>query len=778
MWKNTLRTSALLALLGLTQACGGSDDGGAIENPADCEAELDYFRTQVWDPILSTKCIGCHTPEGPAQNSRMKFKREGDKGWLEHNYAQLAGMATEQLDGTALLLLKPTGQHPGGHTGGELIPVGSEDYGRIAGFVDRVTSDECIDDGPTVVDCREYGVLPGRRTLRRLTRTEYDNTVRDLVGLDMGLGQGFATDTVINGFDNHTEALTVSPLLADQLAAAAETLSLALNMGSLLPCDPGQLGETDCAKAFIEDFGARAFRRPMRAEDTARYMTVYAAGSAGADFESGVRLVLESFLQSPHFLYRSELGEPVGDGTYRLTAFEIASELSYLIWGTMPDAALFTAAQDGTLDTQEGIETQAKRMLEDPRARTAVQRFVSQWLDLDQLEVVPKDEGTFPEFDKGVRAAMRAELNHFIDRVVFEEEGSFGTLLTAPYTFANETLAALYGVPPGATTLDDGFSIVTPESPARSGILTLGPVIATHSRPNGSSPVHRGLLVRERVLCQELPPPPPGVNAEPPALDPNATARERYRAHSEEQPCLGCHRLIDPIGFAFEHFDGIGRYRETDNGNAIDATGEIVSTEASDTTFDGTEALVTHLGTSPDSQGCFVTQWFRYAYAIEEDAQTSCGLDALKDTFVGSDMSVQSLILELTKTPHFTTRFEEDAAEGGEPSPGEDNPGAPNEAPPTDEAPGEEPAPAPEGLKVEVVTDSSWATGRCDKVFVTNSSSNAQAWRVTLTIDGTLTNHWNAEASAATGDVTFTGVAWNRELAAGETTDFGYCLEQ
>ena len=304
-----------------------------------------------------------------------------------------------------------------------------------------------------------------------------------------------------------------------------------------------------------------------------------------------------------------------------------------------------------------------------------------------------------------------------------------------------------------------------------------------------SSPVHRGKLVRERFLCQVPPPPPPGVNAEPPPLDPSLTARERYAAHSQEEPCRSCHRLMDPIGFAFEQFDGVGRFRTDENGNTLDVSGEIVGTARTNATFQGTAELAQLLAESPDVHDCFALHWFRYGYGLSDGADTECLVDALQTEFASRDLSIQGLVLALTESVHFTRRSAT-AAPGYTDDPPVVTTDPPPAEPPPDEPPLDEPPPSPAdagatppdppepGQTLQLVQSDEWATGYCHTYALTNTGTGELTWSVTLDLMGTLNNNWESVTDGSSGAVTFSGVEHNRTLPAGGTTQFGFCVDQ
>ena len=500
-------------------------------------------------------------------------------------------------------------------------------------------------------------IEPGPSPIRRLNRREYDNTVHDLLGDETRPAREFPAEEEALGFNNNADALVVTQLLAEQYLNAAESLAEAkmANLPAFLGgCDVAAEGEELCAQAFIQNFGRAAYRRPLQAEDVEALLDVYQTARAEFDFATAIRLVTTTMLQSPHFLYRVEFGAPVADapGVMQLTAYELASRLSYLLWGTMPDAKLFDAAVDGRLEGAADVAAQAERMLGDARARAVVLDFHGQWLELKRIEELEKDGDAFPEFALDVRPLLRAEAEKFLDHVIWEGAGDLDTMYLAPYTFLNGPLADYYGVEgPGG----DAFARVEPGHGQSSGFLTQGGLMSVLAKPNQTSPIHRGKFVRERLLCQTVPPPPDNVDITPPEVDPTLPTRERFKQHSADPSCSGCHNMMDPIGFGFEHFDGIGRWRADEAGQAIDATGEIIG-GGTQGKFDGVPELAAMLVESPEVEACMTLQWFRYAYGRADSEADACTLAELTAAFAGSGRKIRDLIIHLTQTDAFLYR--------------------------------------------------------------------------------------------------------------------------
>ena len=498
---------------------------------------------------------------------------------------------------------------------------------------------------------------PGAAPLRRLTQSQYDNTVRDLLGDTTHPGTGFPPDATNGEFSNAT-SLTVSPLLAQGYQSAAEALAAkaVTNKATLLPCDPQTAGEDACAKQFIQKFGRRAYRRPLTPDELTALVSLYAANKQGGTFDEGIQAVIEALLQSGSFLYRVEYGaiDKAQANVVPLTGYEMASRLSYFLWDSMPDDALFAAADLNALATPDQIATQARRMIADPKAHDTTKDFFDQWLKLKSLANVSKDAATYPDWNDGLRASMIAETRAFLDWVMWGSDGKADTMLTSNVSFLDANTAKLYGVP---APQGSGLVKTTLDAKQRAGILTQPSILTIIAKPNQSSPVLRGKFVRERFLCQPLPPPPANLVIVPPEVKPGATTRERFAEHDKNPMCAGCHTLMDPIGFGFEHYDGMGKWRTLDQGLPVDATGALSDSDV-DGPFDGAAALAQKLAQSKQVKECIATEWFRYAFGRGETQEDSCSLTAAKKTFAGAQYDMRELLVALTVTDAFRYRLE------------------------------------------------------------------------------------------------------------------------
>ncbi|WP_438029575.1 DUF1592 domain-containing protein [Sorangium sp. So ce233] len=492
--------------------------------------------------------------------------------------------------------------------------------------------------------------------LAHLTRDQYDRTVVDLLALDPDEtrpSSGFPADDAVEGF---TLGLTVSPLLVEKLQAAAEALAARAleHPERIVPCTT----EDDaCARAFVQAFGARAFRRPLTAAEETALLDVYrAAREDGArPFLEGVGLVIEAALSSPQFLYHwPDDGDAAPGSVIAIGDHELARRLSYFLWGTMPDDALFAAAAEGRLRTPEDVEIEARRMLEDPRARATTAAFFRELLGVSDVGSINRDPEVFPEFDAALAQDLQASLEAFLDDAVWSG-GTYDDLFTSRRAFMNARLASFYGV---GGELGDELSPVELDASTRMGLLTQPALLAKLGKFDQSDPIRRGVFLREKILCQELGEPPPDVefNVPTPTAEPAKTTRERFAAHTSQPGCQGCHQFIDPLGFALETYDALGRHRATENGMPIDATGEVVGTEGADGEVNGGVELAERLVSSVDARACFVEHWFRYAVRRGGSEGDACELESLGDAFEEEGGDIHALLVRVVKSEAFRTR--------------------------------------------------------------------------------------------------------------------------
>ncbi len=529
--------------------------------------------------------------------------------------------------------------------------------GQTAGLLPNAGSDPGAGGTPTMTPSGEQPVA----RMHRITASQYANSLRDLLGADVPVGD-VDPDFLDQGFLNVGAAtISVSPSgggLYEAAATAATTwlFSDPARLAAALSCVPQAATDTACAQQAFSALGRRAYRRPLTDEETNRLVTLATtiAGQAGSDMLIGMRHAVSMLVQSPNFLYRVELGvpSPADGGRSKYTGFEMASRLASTLWNTVPDAALLDAAD--TLTGTDGITEQGQRMLVDPKAHQALTAFVDDLYAMHFLHSALPDPTVYPGFTDTLRQAMQTELEMKVDDAVFGTPSDFLSLLGSKTTFVNDELAQHYGLP---TTGSSDFRRVTfPADSPRAGILGSGAILAGMALPERTFPTRRGKFIRETLLCQVVPPPPPNVMAQlPPARDPNDTIRDILADHRTNPACAGCHALMDPIGLGLEAFDGVGSYRTMDKGKPIDATGDLDGVP-----FNGLVELGKALRDAPVAGPCVVSKLYTQALGrvpVERDALV---LDALATRFAESGNRFDQLLLDVVASDGF--RFVEPTA--------------------------------------------------------------------------------------------------------------------
>ncbi|XXX78033.1 DUF1592 domain-containing protein [Sorangium sp. So ce134] len=503
--------------------------------------------------------------------------------------------------------------------------------------------------------CDADVVDPGPSPMRLLSREQYLNTVRDLVGDVPGLEAALGPANEASAFGLLQPDVTQVELEHFQAGADAIAAAIASDparLGEIAPCEAGA-EPRECARQMVVSFGARAYRAPITdAADIERHLGLFSFG-AETSYEHGIEMLLRGMLQSPRFLYRVEIGtsEKVSDRAVKLSPHEVAARLSYTLWGTLPDARLNEAIADGSLTTQEGVAAQVGWMLEDERGKKLVHRFLGSWMHLNGLYGVVKDESAFPEWQsRSFRESLRGQADAFFNHVLDEKGGALSALFTSTTVFYNEDLGGYYGVTGG-----DAFQALERTDGTASGILTLPALLAVQAKPAESSPIYRGKFVREALLCQQLPAPPPDI-PKPPEVDPSSSTRDRLAQHEVDPTCAGCHQLLDPIGFGFEHYDALGRYRELDGGKPVDASGKIIGTRDIDGEFVGVTELGEKLAGSADVEACVARQWFRFAISRFEQEMDGCSMERLLETFRAAGQDLNALPRAVVETDAFLYR--------------------------------------------------------------------------------------------------------------------------
>ncbi|MBL8218182.1 MAG: DUF1592 domain-containing protein [Bryobacterales bacterium] len=616
------------------------------------------FATDVYPVLLRANCAGCHNDNGVASATRLRFPEDKPTPEVLTPFGNsLAVFVDRNAPAKSALLLKPTGAMP--HAGGKRIEPGSEDEAALKAWIDHLATappESLLTTKPVDV-YKSVGPI-----VRRLTHAQYNNTIRDLLNDASRVADQFPPEDYVNGFRNQYLAQNTSPLLAEAYAAAAEKLAKKAFLGGdsqrLIPCTPKSFDDAPCRKQFLTSFGRKAFRRPLQPNEIARYEKLFAAEAAESkQFLSGAQVVLEVMLQSPNFLMRTENGlDPVQ------RPYEIAGKLSYFLWNSMPDEALLNAAASGELNTAAGLERQARRMLQSPKAKEAVNEFLTEWLRFDRLQGTVRDRRLYSMFTPELTVAMTEETRRLASNLVWTK-GNFMEFFSAPYSFLNADLAKLYKLP---EPKEEYGRVDLPADTERAGVLSQASFLTMTSKPAETSPTARGLFIREQFLCQDVPQPPPGVNANLPPVtrEKPMTQRERLGVHLSNPGCASCHSLIDPIGLAFEKFDAVGGYRpkmkltifparfekNTEAKNVeldIDTKGNVAGLP--DASFTTPRELGMILASSPACQQCVAKQLFRYMSGRHEGRPDRIVIGRAFEDFKKSGFQFTELMVSLMK---------------------------------------------------------------------------------------------------------------------------------
>lgn len=522
------------------------------------------------------------------------------------------------------------------------------------GIDDGDDDDDDDDDGDPQARCETSNLGPP--TLRRLTRHELEQTILavfpEIAGDFEGVSLG--ADTVsYYGFANDADVLWVSEQTAGELLDTAEHVADLVTaperLANLLPCASSS-ADRDCAASFVADYGRKLFHRTPTAAELDEYLALYDEVLAQADFPTALEWTLVALLQSPHVVYRSELGQPDDSGEHVLHGWELATALAYDFSGGPPSDALLELGESGALEDPEIRIEQARALLDTAQGRVTLSRFFEDWLDY--REVLTQSRPETPQFEE-VRDAMVEETRRFIETVVVEDQGGVADLLLADYTTLDSSLASYYGF--GGSGGD--FDVVPRPEQWGVGLLAQGSLLVANAHVDASSPTQRGLLVYERLLCRQRPPVPGDVPSLEPPSPGATTTRERYEVqHMANDGCRSCHVLFDPIGFAFEHFDAAGRYRADESGLAIDASGTIPSGVVTDEelAFDGLTELSTTLAAEPAVTDC--VSGLTATYVFGGAGGTTCLAEDARAGLAAEEFGLLEYVARLAGAPHFDRR--------------------------------------------------------------------------------------------------------------------------
>lgn len=650
----SLALPALLAVcLGLaTSFCASS--ASAQELSAAMQKWGDQYAEKIL-PIVKSRCLECHNGE----------KSEGEFDLSKYTDSQSAARAGDMWERVARRIRQ-----------NEMPPQGSpglNDPQKGAFY-------QWLDSRPEQQLCKSLASdetqawYRGHVMSRRLTRTEYRNAVRDVTGIVLSDSELPPSDGAGGeGFDTVGDSLFTSPIhLEAYLMAADRAIEAALpdseaglsaegtamrrRLLTALPTSidaSSQLDDDAAAKENIKAFGKRAWRRPLTDEDTARLFAIYtSARQRDSSFLAAVRQPLKAMLMSPHFLFVVE-SEPEAGGVQRITPHQLATRLSLLVWSSIPDDQLMQLADNGEIYHEDVLRREVRRMLADPKSRALGENFGLQWLGLKEFGNGPQPDATiFPEYSHQLVAAMREEAIRTVAGV-FQNDAPLTHLIDADYIYANADLSKHYGLTIGENS---DWQQVKLDSRTRGGVLTMASVLTTTSYPRRTSPVLRGRWILEEVLGSRVPPPPPNVPAleEKHGEEKPTTLRQRLELHRQNAECASCHNRMDPLGFGLENFDGIGRWRDSDNGQPIDSLGKLPSGDS----FNGpAELKAVLLKRNEEFQKHFVRKLLGFALGRELNKFDNCVVDESLKRLKENDLKAAILLEEIALSYPFQHRY-------------------------------------------------------------------------------------------------------------------------
>jgi hypothetical protein len=504
----------------------------------------------------------------------------------------------------------------------------------------------------------------GPSPLRRLSDDEYLNALQDLFPALSPTLPALPPDVPVAGFDNAAEAQEPSDVLIARyetianLYAAAATVDTP-SVTALVGCSDWSTAAlaTSCATQFLGQMGGRIFRRPLDADEQARFLTRFQAWAAAVDFPGAVQLTLSAMLQSPQFLYRPEPlppSDPVGT-VVPASPYAMATRLSFFLWQSAPDDTLLQAAAAGELATDAQIRAQATRMLADSRALRVLWSFPRQWLGLDGI-LLAEDGARTPQVDPlwtpATQASAFTETQLFVQNVL-AQGGTFRDLLTSPRAWVDGEMARVYGLP--APQDPNAWTEVTLPADQRAGLLTRVSFLAGNSHPGSTSPPVRGNAVQLRLLCELPISPPAGVNLSPPTVPPDAgpeTNRTLFEQRTAPAFCQTCHAGLNGFGFGFEEYNAAGHFQTTDDTLPVDATGTITGTDVNGP-YDGAIALSQALSQSQVVHACATQELVRFALGRAPEGVEAPSVDALAKSFLASGGDLRALLVDVVLTPSF-----------------------------------------------------------------------------------------------------------------------------
>ena len=493
--------------------------------------------------------------------------------------------------------------------------------------------------------------------LRRLTRAEYGNVVQQLLGVAAPAVALLPDDSLSSGFTSTVGQLMTIASASRYLDAASDLATrVEPALGLLMPC--ASLGTVDselaCVDAFLTTTGSRLFRRPITTAEKARYVSAFKAARVADTYQRSASLVIEALLVAPEFLFVEEPSGGAAGTRHALDDWQVASRLSLLLWDSVPDDALLGLAQAGSLTTPQVVSAQVERMLADDKARQPIRSFFDDWLELAKIENVTRDANAYPTVTQPLLADLAEESRRFVAQV-FWEDNDFRKLFVSGARYRNQALSTFYG-----DTLNQGASLqrFDGEISARNfGLLSQAGVLMTLAQSQKTAAIHRGVFLRRKLLCEALPPPPPGLATPLPEITAGVSSRQRISEHTSGPVCAGCHVRINPLGFTLDHFDIAGQWREQDEGLPIDTKASVADAGFT-ADVDGARALSEALAQSPNAAACVAQQLFTFTFG-RKPAQTDATLfDAVSRKFEVANFSLKTLVTELATSDDFRARVE------------------------------------------------------------------------------------------------------------------------
>ena len=500
---------------------------------------------------------------------------------------------------------------------------------------------------------------PASGAFKRLTATSFQNSLNDLLGGPVTVGDLEPDSWEVGGFATVSAGtVSVSELGVEEYqtaidAATTQAFADTTRRNKLLGCAPKSTSDTACFQSFVTAFGHLAFRQALTPAQVSRYATVASTvATSMKDAYEGMRAAMNAILLSPYFLYRTEKGAPAsGSPFWQYTSSEMAGRLSYFLTNSTPDATLMSLVDSNGLQTATAVRSQADRLLSTPAGRQSIGNFAAEMFQLQVITGRGKDPTLYPQYNASLQWGMMQEIPLMLASLVFDQKASAMTMFTTHNTFVNKDLAALYGLPTTGLTSTAMAAATLPSTGLRVGLLGTAAYLSINGSQKEGSPTLRGKFIREILMCQDIPPPPPNVNTmlvDPPAGQVLTKRQRLLQQHESVTTCAACHSLMDPLGLTLENFDAIGGYRDTDQGLPIDVTGTLDGTN-----FNGPLEFGQLLSQKPAVASCLVRSLYRYSTGHVEIPSEAPVLYDLGQKFAASGYQLRDLMLDLVSSDGF-----------------------------------------------------------------------------------------------------------------------------